>query len=35
MFNMNNRKNKRIVSAVIVAVLVFAMIVTTLAYFFV
>ncbi len=34
MFNMNNSKNKRILSAVIIAILVFAMIITTLAYLF-
>lgn len=32
MFNMNNKKTKQRISAVIIAVIVFAMIIPTLAY---
>lgn len=33
MFNMNNKKTKRYVAAVIVLILVFAMVIPTLSYF--
>lgn len=34
MFNMNSKKNKRYLSAVIIVILVLAMIIPTLTYFF-